>query len=195
MPGYHSNLFGYFLDGVGLVITLLFGLAISLLLGCVFGGLIVYQEVINEPIAYWFLWFGIAVAGVVQVWGLLSYLIIGFEVVALFRVDSQRWLVLLTILLVQMCETSRMLLDYDDRSPWLQALAIAGILLFPIINIVLYRYFEQSPSKDEAPYTDCRSCGYNLTGTLAARGTSCPECGEPVSQYQHVRLIAEQRSS
>ena len=194
MPGYHNNLLSYCLDGAKAVFVLMFGLICSLWLGCVLGLLIVHQEFIDVPMAYWFLWFVVALAGLIQLWGFLSYLIIGFEVIALFRVDSHRWLVLLTILLIQTCEMIRSLLDYDDFSPWLQALAILGILLFPAIHFLLHHYLEDRPGKQEASYTDCRSCGYNLTGSLAARGTSCPECGEPVSQYQHVRSIAEQRS-
>jgi predicted RNA-binding Zn-ribbon protein involved in translation (DUF1610 family) len=194
MPGYHSNLFGYFLDGIGAVYVLGLGLACSLLLGSYLGVAIVHHSLFSLSPIYTLLWFGGVLTGIMQVWGVLSYTLIAFELIALFRASSYRWLILLTILLMQTCETSRMLLHFKDNSAWLQAAALTGIVLLPVLNLVLYRYFESAPQKSEAPYTDCRSCGYNLTGTLAAHGTSCPECGEPVSQYQQARLIAEQRS-
>ncbi len=182
------------MDGVGLVISLVAGLILSLTLGCVLGGLIVDQDSIGLSWLIFFIWFFIAVAGIFQLWGFLAYMLIAFEVVALLRVDSRRWLVLLTILVIQMLETIRMLLNYHDEHPWFQALAILGILLFPIIHFLLHYYLENRGNAPEAPYTDCRNCGYNLIGTLKARGTSCPECGEPISQYQLVRSVAEQRS-
>ena len=194
MSGYHHTLLGYCLEGVGLVVTLFAGLIICLMLGCVFGLLIVHHHFFDAPMFYGLLWFGVAVVGIMQVWGLLSYLVIGFEAVALFRIDSHRWLVLLAILLIQTCETTRMLLYRQDSSLWLQALAILGVLLFPILHLVIYRCIERGGGEQEAPYTDCRNCGYNLTGSLAARCKSCPECGEPISQYQLIRSVAEQRS-
>ncbi len=194
MSGYHGNRFSYCLDGAGAVYILGLGLVCCLFLGSFFGAVIVHHHIYNVSVIHTLLWFGAVLTGVAQVWGILSYTLIAFEVIALFRVSSHRWLVLLTILGMQTCETSRMLLYHQDKSPWLQAISISGIVLLPVLNLVLYRYFERAPQNDEVPYTNCRSCGYNLTGTLAARGTSCPECDEPVSQYQHVRSIAEQRS-
>ncbi len=193
MSGYHNNLLSYCLDGAGAVYLLGLGLAVSLALGSFVGVMIVAGSAHHLTVISAIFWIGGVLFGLAQVWGFLSYILISLEVIALFRVESQRWLILLTIMLVQTCETARMLLDAQDRSPWLQAAAVSGVLIFPILGLAAYRYLDRTPATDDAPYTDCRACGYNLTGTLAASRTSCPECGEAITQYQQVKSMVDQR--
>lgn len=193
MSGYRNNLLSYCLDGVGAVYGLGLGLVFTLFLGSFFGVMIVYQTAHAPTMFSPLLWFGGVLVGLTQLWGIISYTLIAFEMIALFRVESHRWLILLTILGVQTCETTRMLLDYQDMSPWLQAIPFLGVLVFPILGMLAYRYLVCEPVADSAPYTDCRSCGYNLTGSLQADRTECPECGEPVTQYQHIQSLIDKR--
>jgi len=187
MSGYRNNLFSVCVDAVGSVYVLSLGLVFTLILGGFFGVWIVEGVATNSSTLMALFWFGGVFVGMAQLWGMISYTLIAFEVIALFHVDTRRWLILLTLLLTQTCETSRMLLHYQDDSPWLHAAAMLGVIIMPILSVVAYQLLNREPKLEEAAYTDCRSCGYNLAGTLKDNRNECPECGHPVTDYQRIQ--------
>lgn len=192
MSGLRNNQFSVCMQGIGEVYVLGLCLVVTLTLGSFLGVLIIERHVVKPSTLMYLLFFGGFIVGIFQVWGIISYTLIAFQVVALFQVDSQRWLILLALLLTQTSETSRMLLNYQDGNPWLHALAFAGVLLTPILCTLAYYLLNRDTVSEEPPYTDCRSCGYNLTGTLRGQRSECPECGHPVSDYQRIQSNLDQ---
>ena len=187
MSGYRNNLFSTCMGGIGAVYILSLSLIFVLLLGGLLGlwiaeGITGYT---NSMLAAF--WFGGIIVGLLQLWGIIAYTLIAFHIIALFRVDTYRWMILISILLTQTSESARMLINFNDHGPWLHALAVAGMILPSILCAVAYYYLNRDTAMEEAPYTDCRSCGYNLAGTLRDNRTECPECGQPVTEYQRVQ--------
>ncbi len=193
MSGFRNNLFTTCMQGISEVYLLGLSLVFVLSLGGLLGVLIVEHGFVQSSAFFYLLWVGGFVVGLFQVWGIISYTLIAFQVIALFHVDSKRWLILLSLLLTQTGETTRMLLNYHDHSPWLHAIALFGVILIPILCATAYYYLDRESIIEQAPYTDCRSCGYNLIGTLEDNRAECPECGQPITDYQRIQSTLDQR--